>query len=116
MAADDCCVGADAGSFANGRPPKLVLTTDEGARIIYVRKNAGRSAKDIVGELDAGVESDIVLHLAAIADFDIRADHDILAEDAISADGDLGQNMNKVPYAGSRPNGDIMIDICRFMD
>lgn len=116
MAANDGRVSADAGAFADRRAAKFVLAADEGARIVDIGENARWPAKYTVGKLDAGIERNVVLHLAAVADFDVRTDHDVLSEDAILADGDLGQNVHEVPDSGAGPDGDIVIDIGRFMN
>jgi hypothetical protein len=71
-------IGSDRSPLADRRGPEFILAQDVGARIVDVGEHATRTAKHVVGELDAGIDRDIVLDFASFADPNVGTDHDIL--------------------------------------
>src|SRR5262249_39848222 len=85
MSANDGGVGTDCGAAFDERPGKFALTLDSCARVVDVREHAAWSAEDLILQLDAVIEADIVLNLTAVAHPDGWADHHILVDGAIFA-------------------------------
>ena len=110
MTADDRRIGADRRAAFHQCRPELILALDFGARVVDIGEDAGRTAKDAILERHAFVERHVVLDLAAIADRDVRACHDILPERAIAADARVRQDMHEMPDARSRT------DLARLVD
>jgi len=108
--ADDCGVGANGYTTPHVGGAKLVLAFDLRARVIYVRENATGSAENAVFKFDTGIQAHIVLDLASIADDNVLANHDILAQDAILTDHCASKNMAEVPDLRARTNLAGLID------
>src|SRR6478609_9444196 len=97
MTAHDRRIGADRRAALHQCRPELVLALDLGARIVDIGEDAGRTAKDAILKRDTFIKRYVVLDLAAIADRDVRAGHDVLPERAIPPDAGMWQDMHEMP-------------------
>ena len=97
MAADDRRIRSNRCAAPDQRGTKLILALDFCARVENVGENARGSTKNAVFDRDSGVNADIVLELAAIADRQARANYYVLTDNAVAAEYRLGQDMRKVP-------------------
>ncbi len=97
MSANDSRVGSDSRSLLDQRLPEFFLALDESSRVKDIGEYATRSTEDPVFQGNSFVDRDIVLYLASIAQAYVRADHDILADDTVSADTRTLQDMGEMP-------------------
>ena len=109
LAADDGCVGADGRAAPHGRRPELVLALDFRARIVDVGEDAGGAAEDAVLQDHAFIQRHVVLYLAAVPHDDVRANHDVLPDDAVPPHPAVPHEVAEVPDPGSSA------DVARFV-
>ena len=110
VAADDCCVGSDAGALSNQRRDVLIAAHDGRPRVVDVGENHRGPEENIVFADHSSVDAYIVLHLDILPEFDAWADHDILANIALLTKFGIGHDMAKVPNFAARTNFGSGID------
>ena len=76
-----------------------------------VGKHAARTAEDVVFQLDAFIDGDVVLHLHSIADLDVIADVDVLSERAVLSDPGSRLYMTEMPYFCTLAYRYIVVDV-----
>src|SRR5215470_2448289 len=86
------------------------------ARSENVGENHGRTAEDIVFQLDAGVHGDIVLNLYVVADANTACDVNILAKIASLTDLAIRHDVRKMPDFCSVADGARLIENRRRVD
>ena len=116
MSADDRRIGTDAGSAFYQSLAEFFFAAYEGAGIVDVREHTGRTAENIGFQFDAFVECNIVLDLTAVANYDRRPDHHVLAERAILADYDAREDVDEMPYLGRGTDLDVVVNVSAFVD
>ncbi len=109
-AADEGGVGADGGALLHPGAAVFVLANDGGAGVVDVGEDHAGAAKDVVFEGDGVVDTDVVLHLAVMADDHVVADEDVLAEGAALADAGAGADVGPVPDAGAGADLGAVVD------
>lgn len=72
--------------------------------------------EDVVGEVNAGVNGNKVLHTAASTDHGARIDINCVAQLRLCADSSAATYMGEVPDFGSRPNSCPRLDDGGWMD
>ncbi len=116
MSADNCGVGADACATANGRGAKLILTSHVCARICDVCEHTAGTAKDVITQLNAIIESHVILDLASISHFYMRPDHHVLTDRAIFTDHRPRKDMAEMPDPGAFPYLCSLVHVTRDMN
>lgn len=115
VAADDGAVGPQSGALLDEGGANLIHLGDFRPWVIYVGEDHRRSAENAVFECDAFIYADVVLNLALIANDDIRANNNILADVAVFSYFRSGKDVGEVPNLGAFANFNTLIDYCRFM-
>src|SRR5712664_2668701 len=110
-AANDGRVGPDGAAALHERAPVFVLARDVAARVHHVGEHAGGPAEDVVFQLDALVNRDVVLDLDVVADFRPGHHDDVLAEVAALAVHGAGHDVRKVPDLGAAADYRSVVDI-----
>jgi len=113
VTADDSGVGADSRSPADQGVPEFVFPGNGAAGVDDVGEHRGGADKDLVFAGDAGVDRDVILYPDAVAQDDTFADHDILTNVAVVADGSVGHDMGKMPDLRAAADGCARVDDCR---
>lgn len=113
VAANDCRIGADAGTPLHKRRQIVFapISWKGGPWCMDVGKDDGRTAENIVFQCHPFINGNIVLHLDIAADRYPRSNHDILTDATALADSSAGKEMAEVPDASPLTNMDPLIDI-----
>lgn len=115
MAADDGGVGPDRGPLLDQRP-----FVARGAFGVFctggqvVGKDHRRPAENIVLQLHPFVDRDVVLHLDAVADFNVGGDVDILPEGAVFPDDRAALDVAEEPDFGAAADRDVGVDVAAW--
>src|SRR4029434_2256294 len=114
-AANDCAIGAERCAAPHNRPQILAVPIDLGSRVNDISENAGRSAEDVVFQLDSGVNRNVILNLAVIANHHVVGDIYVLAQNAALAEAGSRLHVGKMPNlcAGSDLYG--IVDVGTFV-
>ena len=115
VAADDRAVRAQARALAYARTRKDAMRRKVRTGRIHVGKDAGRPAEDVVFQVHAFVDRDVVLDTDAVADRYPRTDVDVLSEGAVAADDGAGLDMAEVPYLRPGSDGCAGIHVAALM-
>jgi len=110
--ADNSSIGADSSPLFYKCRPHLVHFSYFCPRIGNIGEDHARAAEHTCFEGYPLVHGNIVLDFTVVSNDDIRADHDILANVAVIADGRVSKYMTKMPYFGSRADLAVVIDDC----
>src|SRR5690242_1385948 len=79
-------------------------------RVDHVGKHHGRSAEDVVFQLNAGVHGHVILNFYVVADHHAGADHHVLSEITLLPDACTGHDVRKMPDDGALTDFAILID------
>ena len=105
MSAHYCAIRTEGGSLAHARTRVNSEHREVRPRSIYIRENAGRPTEDIVFEINAFVDGNIVLDPDTIPNVDIVANIHILAQGTIRSDHSPPLDVAEMPYF--RPGADL---------
>ena len=109
--AEDCGVCADCGASLDEGRSEFLLALYKSPGIINIGEDTGWTAEDFFLYGDARVDRYVVLKLAAVPYGNIRADHAVLPDDALSADFGPAEDMAKIPYFCAFTDFNIIIDV-----
>ena len=115
VAADDGAVRAQARALAYARTRKKTMCGKVCARGVDIRENAGRTAEDIVFQVHAFVDGNVVLDPDPVANPDAGAYVDILSERAVCTDDGAGLDMAEMPYLGTGSDGRTCVHVAALM-
>lgn len=105
------------GTYRRATPDKrwseFVFAFNLCPRIPDVRKDTRRATENTVFQCDAGIDTHVVLDLAAIADNNIGADHYILSDSAIFTDDRILENMGKMPDFCAFSDSTVAVNNCK---
>ena len=87
-----------------------------GTGIDHIGEDARRAAEDIILQLDAGVERDVVLDLDVVADHNVAGHEHVLPERAVRANRGMRHHVAEMPDAGSFSNMARRIHVRAGMD
>ncbi len=116
MAAHYRAVRAERCAFAHARTRVDPVHREVRPRGDDVREHAGRTAENVVLQLDAIIDGHVVLDPDAVTYPYAWTYVYILAERAILADDGAGLDVAEVPYLGSGPDHSAIIDITAFVN
>ena len=116
MPAHYCAIRAEGGSLAHARTRVNSVHREVRPRSIYIRKNAGRTTEDIVFELNAFVDGNIVLDPDTIPYVDIVANIHILAQRTILSNDCPPLDMAEMPNFRSGANLDAVIHVTTLVN
>jgi hypothetical protein len=85
------------------------------ARVDYIRKNHGRTAKHVIFENAAGIDGNVILNFYVIAYGYIGGHHNILANVAAGADLAVFHDMGEMPNFGMGSDGTGIIHVAGFV-
>jgi hypothetical protein len=104
-------VGADGSAVTHQRAGVLVMSHDFRAWIGDIGEDAGGTAENIILELDAGIEGDVVLNFDIVADYDAARHVHVLAQNALPPDVCILHDMAEMPDLGPGPDGAGLVDV-----
>ena len=105
MTAHYRAIRAERCAFAHARTRVNSMHREVRPRSIYIRKNTGRAAEDIVLNLNTLVDGDVVLDADTIPDPDIVRHIDVLSQRTVPADDRSLLDMAEMP--NFRPGADL---------
>ncbi len=111
MTAHYRAVRAERCAFAHARTRVNPVHREVRPRGVHVGEHAGWTAEDIVFQLYAFVNGNIVLDAYTIANAYAGADIDVLSQGAIFPDYGTLLDVAEMPYPGTGANGYILIDV-----
>ena len=97
-------IRAEGGSLTHARTRVNSVHREVRPRSIYIRENAGRATEDIIFELNAFVDGNIVLDPDTIPNVDIVANIHILAQGTILSNNSPALDMAEMPNFRSGAN------------
>ncbi len=113
IATDNSDIGTDRRTAVHHRRAIFTLAGDERAGIDNVGEDSRWANEDIILEGHAIINRDIVLNLAAIANYGRGHNDDILTERAIGADVATGDEVGEMPNARTGAYRDVVINDSR---
>ena len=116
MTAHYRAIRAEGSSLAHARTRVNSVHREVRPRSIYIRENAGRATEDIVFELNALVDGNIVLDPDTIPNVDIVANIHILAQGTILSDDSPLLDMAEMPNFRSGANLDAVIHVTALVN
>ena len=116
MTAHYRAIRAEGGTLAHARTRVNTVHWEVRPRSIYIRENAGRATEDIVFELNALVDGNIVLDPDTIPDADIVANIHILAQGTILSDDSPTLDMAEMPNFRPGANLDAVIHVTALVN
>jgi len=116
VSTDDGTVGTERCAFLDECLDINAVDREMGTRGRDVGENAGGTAENIVLNLHAFIDRDIVLNTDTIADADVVADVNILTQGAVLAKAGPLLDVAEVPDFRAIADFDIVVDVTRRMN
>ena len=94
---------------------ELVSTVNLAAGIDHVGEDHGWTEEDVIFQVHAAVDRDIVLDLDLVSNLGIRSDEHILTDIAVLADASARHNVAEMPNLGAGADFSALVDEAGFM-
>ena len=116
VTAHNRAIRAERCAFAHARTRVNSVHREVRPRSIYIRENTGRTAEDMVLDLDALVNGDIVLDPDPVADADVIRHIHILAQGTVRSDDSPALDVAEMPNLGTGANPGAVIHVAALVN
>ncbi len=107
---NDCGIGPDGGTAADESPLVEGVPFDLTPGIGDIGQHAGGAEEDVIFDLGACVDGNVILHFDIRSNLNIIGNHGVLSKDATAPNHSTRADVGKVPNFGVFTNDDVVVN------